>query len=170
MISVFANRWLPQPWLSLWLLGVWLLLMNDLGLGHWLLGALLGWAIPLLTQVFWIRAPRLEKPLRLCLFFLDILRDIVMANLQMVKLILGPSAKLRPAFVEVPLELEDELALTMLASIVSLTPGTVSADLSDDKRTLLVHGLDVADEAALIAEIKQRYEAPLKEVFACSPT
>ena len=170
MITAFTNRWLPQPLLSLFLLAIWLLLMNDLGLGHWLLGALLGWAIPQLTQVFWVRPPRLYKPVKLCLFFLRILGDIVFANLQVAKLILGSSAKLRPAFVEIPLELDDDLALTMLASIVSLTPGTVSADLSDDRKTLLVHGLDVADEAALIAEIKQRYEAPLKEVFTCSTT
>ena len=65
-------------------------------------------------------------------------------------LILGPSARLRPAFVEIPVLLEDELALTMLASIISLTPGTVSADLSDDRKTLLVHSLDVADAATLV--------------------
>jgi multicomponent K+:H+ antiporter subunit E len=58
----------------------------------------------------------------------------------------------------------------MLASIISLTPGTVSADLSDDRKTLLVHGLDVDDEAVLVEQIKRRYEAPLLEVFACSPT
>lgn len=170
MITVFANRWLPQPLLSLFLMFIWLLLMNDLSLGHWLLGALLGWAIPQLTQVFWVRPPRLYKPVKLCLFFLRILGDIIFANLQVAKLIIGSSAKLRPAFVEVPLELDDDLALTMLASIVSLTPGTVSADLSDDRKTLLVHGLDVADEDELIAQIKQRYEAPLKEVFTCSTT
>jgi multicomponent K+:H+ antiporter subunit E len=58
----------------------------------------------------------------------------------------------------------------MLASVISLTPGTVSADLSDDRKTLLVHGLNVVDEAAAVAEIKQRYEAPLLEVFTCSST
>ena len=47
-----ARRWLPHPLLSVCLLLVWLLLMNDLSLGHFLLGALLGWTIPLLTQVF----------------------------------------------------------------------------------------------------------------------
>jgi multicomponent K+:H+ antiporter subunit E len=62
------------------------------------------------------------------------------------------------------------LALTMLTSIISLTPGTVSADLSSDHKTLLVHGLDVPDAAELVAIIKQRYEAPLLEVFTCSPT
>jgi multicomponent K+:H+ antiporter subunit E len=165
-----ARRWLPHPLLSLTLLLVWLLLVNDMSVGHWLLGALLGWLIPLLTQVFWINPPRVHKPLKLCLFFLRVLGDIVIANLQVAKLILGPSARLRPAFVEIPMLLEDELALTMLASIISLTPGTVSADLSDDRKTLLVHGLDVDDEATLVAQIKLRYEAPLLEVFACSPT
>ena len=56
----------------------------------------------------------------------------------------------------------------LLAGIVTMTPGTVSADLSDDRRTLLVHGLAIDDEAALIRSIKTRYEAPLKEIFACS--
>ncbi|MBP8203483.1 MAG: Na+/H+ antiporter subunit E [Pseudomonas sp.] len=165
-----TRRWLPQPLLSLCLLLVWLLLINDLSLGHWLLGALLGWAIPLLTQLFWINPPRVHKPFKLCLFLLRILGDIVVANLHVAKLILGPAAKLRPAFVEIPMLLEDELALTMLTSIISLTPGTVSADLSDDHKTLLVHGLDVPHAAELVAAIKQRYEAPLLEVFTCSPT
>ena len=135
-----------------------------------ILGAFLGWTIPLLTQLFWINPPRVYKPIKLCLFLLRILLDIVTANLQVAKLILGSTAKLRPAFVEVPMLLEDELALTMLASIISLTPGTVSADLSDDRKILLVHSLDVADTDALVVEIKQRYEAPLLEVFTCSPT
>src|SRR3990167_11144056 len=91
-----ARRWLPHPLLSLYLLLVWLLLMNDLSLGHWLLGALLGWAIPLLTQVFWINPPRVHKPFKLCLFLLRILGDIVMANLQVAKLILGSPPQPRP--------------------------------------------------------------------------
>ena len=165
-----TSRWLPHPLLSLSLLVVWLLLVNDLSLGHWLFGALLGWRIPLVTQVFWINPPRLQRPLKLCLFLLRVLGDIVVANLQVAVMILGPSGKLRPAFVEIPVRLEDELALTMLASVISLTPGTVSADLSDDRKTLLVHSLDVADEAALVHEIKTRYEAPLLEVFPCSTT
>ncbi|WPC06396.1 Na+/H+ antiporter subunit E [Pseudomonas benzenivorans] len=165
-----TSRWLPHPLLSLSLLLVWLLLVNDLSLGHWLFGALLGWLIPLVTQVFWINPPRLQRPLKLCLFLLRVLGDIVVANLQVAAMILGPSGKLRPAFVEIPVRLEDELALTMLASVISLTPGTVSADLSDDRKTLLVHSLDVADEAALVHEIKTRYEAPLLEVFPCSTT
>jgi multicomponent K+:H+ antiporter subunit E len=66
----------------------------------------------------------------------------------------------------VPLELQQPFAITLLASIISLTPGTVSANLSGDRRSLLVHDLDVedADETA-VQRIKQRYEKPLMEIF-----
>ena len=70
-----------------------------------------------------------------------------------------------PAFVKVPLDVQGDFTVTALASIVSLTPGTVSADVSDERDYLLVHVLNVDDEAALIAEIKTRYEAPLKEIL-----
>lgn len=163
-------RWLPHPLLSLFLLLLWLLLVNNLSFGHVLLGAFLGWMIPLLSQLFWINPPRIAKPWQLCRFLLLVLFDIIVANLQVARLVLNPFARPRPAFVEVPLELTDELALTMLASIICLTPGTVSADLSADRRTLLLHCLDIDDEAGLVAQIKQRYERPLLEVFACSPT
>jgi len=164
------NGWLPFPLLSLSLLLVWLLLVNQISVGHLLLGGLLGWGIALLIKPFWIDSQPIAHPLKLLGFLLRVLLDIVLANIEVARRILGPMTELRPGFVEVPLELRDELALIMLASIVSLTPGTVSADLSDDRHRLLLHCLDVADPAALVAEVKARYEAPLLEVFPCSPS
>lgn len=163
-----SRRWLPYPLLSLSLLVVWLLLVNQFSVGHLLLGSFLGWGIALLTRALWIDATPIAHPFKLLRFVLRVLVDIVVANLDVAKRILGPMTELRPGFVEVPLELRDELALIMLTSIVSLTPGTVSADLSDDRSRLLLHCLDVPDPAAVIAEVKARYEAPLLEVFPCS--
>ena len=74
--------------------------------------------------------------------------------------------RLQPAFVAVPLDIKEELPITLLASTVSLTPGTVSSELSSDHKWLYIHALHVTDEQALIATIKSRYEAPLKEIFA----
>ena len=164
------NSWLPYPLLSLSLLLIWLLLVNQVSVGHLLLGAFLGWAIALLTRMFWIDARPVAHPVKLLRFLLLVLLDIVRANIEVAQRILGPQASLRPGFVVVPLDLRDELALIMLASIISLTPGTVSADLSDDRRRLLLHCLDVDDPAALVAEVKARYEAPLLEIFPCSPS
>jgi multicomponent K+:H+ antiporter subunit E len=63
--------------------------------------------------------------------------------------------------------LRHDLAISLLANIICLTPGTVSARLSEDQRFLLVHALDCEDPQALIATIKTRFEAPLKEMFEC---
>ena len=83
----------------------------------------------------------------------------------LARLILAGPRVLRPAFIVVPVDLKNELALSMLANTICLTPGTVSARLSPDRRTLLVHALDAPDPEAVGAAIKARYEAPLKEVF-----
>ena len=118
---------------------------------------------------FLIEVPPIRKPLKLCLFTLKVLYDIVVANVQVAKLVLGPKEKLRPAFVEVPMAIGNEFALATLTSIISLTPGTVSACLSPDRRVLMVHALDVPDVDALISDVKRNYEAPLLEIFECSP-
>ncbi|QLF94803.1 Na+/H+ antiporter subunit E [Pseudomonas sp. ABC1] len=164
------RKWLPHPWLTVLLAVVWLLLVNHPGLGDLLLGLLLGWLVPLLTRNFLLDVPPVRKPVKLCLFVLMVFYDIVVANLHMARLVLGPRKNLNPAFVAVPMALEDGFLLSVLASIISLTPGTVSAGLSPDHRTLLLHGLDVKDADVLVAEVKQRYEAPLLEIFECSTT
>jgi multicomponent K+:H+ antiporter subunit E len=163
-------RWLPQPRLTLVLVLVWLLLNNSLAPGHILLGLLLGWLIPLFTWRFWPETLRLHAPLTLLRFIGVVLWDILVANLTVARLIVGQPGKLRPAFFEVPLDLKGEIGSSLLANTISLTPGTVSLELSPDHRSLRVHALDAPDPDALVQEIKARYEAPLKKVFEpCSP-
>ncbi|MEH6567045.1 MAG: Na+/H+ antiporter subunit E [Halopseudomonas sp.] len=163
-----SKRVLPHPWLSLSMLVGWQLLVNGISAGSLIMGVLLAWLIPLLTNVFWPNPPSSCRVDRLLLFVWRVLVDILLANLQVARLILGPRRELRPAFVEYPLSLQHEFSISVLASTVSLTPGTVSADISADRKTLLIHGLDVADEQQLIEHIRRRYEMPLKEVFECS--
>ncbi|MCQ4348463.1 Na+/H+ antiporter subunit E [Pseudomonas stutzeri] len=161
------DRVLPYPFLSIGLLLVWPLLVNDFSLGHWLLGGLLALAIPQVVRDPRNRPWRIRHPLKLLRYVLRLFGDIARANLDVARLVLGPVERLQPAFVEVPIELEHELAIFLLASSISLAPGTVAASLSVDRRRLLVHALHSGDDQALIAEIKSRYEAPLKEIFAC---
>lgn len=161
------RRVLPQPILSLHVLALWIVLAPAFSLGQMLLGTLLGWLIPLLTNAFWPERPRLVRPFKASVLFVHVLGDIVVANWQVARLVLGPTARLRPTFVTVPLALDDVFVATVLGSIVSLTPGTVSIDIDCERWLLYVHALDVENEAALIATIKSRYEAPLKEIFQC---
>nr|WP_314624186.1 Na+/H+ antiporter subunit E [uncultured Noviherbaspirillum sp.] len=161
------ERWFPYPYVSAVLLVMWLMLNSTLAPAHLLLAVFLGWAIPYLFSRLMGRRVGLYRPLLALRLLLTVLFDIVVANLTVARLILGPRSALRPAFVRVPLDLREPYAVFTLACIITLTPGTVSATISEDKRWLLVHALDVDDEAGLIAEIRQRYERPLKELFAC---
>jgi multicomponent K+:H+ antiporter subunit E len=156
---------LPHPLLTATLALLWLLLVNQISAGHVTLGALLGWLIPFATSRFWPEQIRIRHPLTLLRFLIVFGIDIVRGSFLVAWLILRGPSRLRPVFVEVPLALTTDLAISLLANTISLTPGTVSAHLSADKRTLIVHALDADDAAALVAEIRQRYEAPLKRIF-----
>ena len=159
------RRLLPHPLLTASLVILWLLLVNQLTAGHVVLGALLGWLIPLATSSFWPERIHIRHPLTLLRFLIVFVIDIVRGSFLVAWLILRGPKHLRPVFVAVPLALETDLAISLLANTISLTPGTVSTKLSADKRTLIVHPIDTGNAAALVAEIKQRYETPLKKIF-----
>ena len=157
----------PRPGLSSFLLVLWLLLNNSAAPGHLVLGALLGLLIPLFTRRFWPERLGLNHPGLMLRFAGRVLWDIIVANFAVARVVLGPRSAVQPAFVRVPLDIHDDFPVTVLASVVSLTPGTVSADIDAERRYLLVHALSVSDTEALVHDIKTRYEAPIKEIFAC---
>ena len=171
-------KWLPAPVLSLLLFAAWLFLNNSLSVGHILLALILAIVIPLVTSPFREKQPVVVKPGLAFRHLMLVLYDIITANIQVAILILGPTKKLTPGFVKVPLDLYENMPITILASAVSLTPGTVSAEVYPweeslaegevpSERFLLIHVLNLEDEEALINIIKTRYEAPLKEIFQC---
>ncbi|WP_447926277.1 Na+/H+ antiporter subunit E [Vreelandella sp. EE27] len=161
------RRWLPTPVLSLLLLFVWLLMARSYAPGQILLGGILAIIIPLVTYRFWDTQLRIKKPWMLVRFILRVLKDIVVANFEVARLVINPWKRLKPHFIEYPLMLEERFTITLLASTISLTPGTVSANLRLDGQSLLIHALDVEDEQALIDQIRERYERPLKEIYEC---
>jgi multicomponent K+:H+ antiporter subunit E len=161
------SRWFGHPWLSLIAAAVWLLANNSLAPGHLLLAAALGLIIPGLTHSFWPDAPSLKRLLPALGLFFVFSYDVVVANLRVARLVLGRNDRLRPAFLEVPVDIEDAFGVAILASMMTLTPGTITAYFREKRRVLVVHALDVDDEAAAIAQIKRRYEQPLREVLGC---
>lgn len=158
---------LPQPFLTLVIAALWLTLVADLSGGQILLASSLGLLIPLVTSAFWPGRPqtfRVGAALRL---FSVVLYDIVVANISVARIVVGDLDAIRPQFVDVPLDTDDPYVATILGSIITLTPGTLTIDIDMDRRVVHIHGLNVPDKSLLIANIKSRYEAPLKEIFGC---
>ena len=159
------SRILPQPLITVGLFATWLLLHNSVSAGLLVSGVVLAVLLPLGTRHFWPEYPRTVRVRPLIRLLGVVIYDIIIANLRMVVLILGPNSRLRPHFVVVPVTAQHPFAITLFASIISLTPGTVSANLSGDRRSLLVHDLDVEDPDTAVRRVKERYEKPLMEIF-----
>jgi len=162
-----AFNWLmPHPVLTLILAIVWMLLQNEISAGMAVFGVILGIIIPWSTSIWWPDTPKGFRMGKMITYSVMVMWDILVANVQVAWIVLTvPNAKLKPAWIVIPLELREPEAITVLAATITLTPGTVSADLSDMGHSLLVHVLHTEDPDAVRDEIMTRYQRRLLEIF-----
>lgn len=157
---------LPYPLLTLSLIVMWLLL-NGFTPGHLILGTLVAvfasWSMASLRP----DKPKIRKWHLLPKLIVIVLFDIIKSNIAVaIVLIAGRAKRQRAGFLTVPLEIEDRTALALLAVILTSTPGSAWLEYDSRDRTVLLHVLDLADEAEWIDVIKNRYEKLLLEIFA----
>ncbi len=157
---------LPHPYLTLVLTIVWVVLQNEISAGMVVFGFILGVVIVWGTSIWWPDTPKAFRLGKMVTYSIMVIWDIIVANVQVAWIVLTvPNSKLKPAWIVIPLELVQPEAITVLAGTITLTPGTVSADLSDEGHSLLVHVLHTDDADAVREDIKTRYEKRLVEIF-----
>jgi multicomponent K+:H+ antiporter subunit E len=161
------SRLLPHPIASCFIAAVWLALNSSLAPLHLIAAAVLAVLLPLGLGHLLDDPVHVHKPRTAARLALVVAWDLVTANVAVARRVLGPLGRLRPAFVEVPLDTTHPDAIALLASIITMTPGTVAAEVDEARGRIIVHVLDLDDRAALVAAIKRRYERPLKEIFGC---
>jgi len=160
-----GRGWLAHPLLSSMIAAVWLLLHGSLAPATLAWAAIMGLLLPWLLHDFigpGIRLRAWRVAVRLAF---TVLIDIVTANIAVARIVLHPGVQPRPAWVRVPYTLDDPRAVVLLATIITTTPGTVSCLIDEDRREILVHALNADNPDAVAADILQRYEQPLKEIF-----
>jgi multicomponent K+:H+ antiporter subunit E len=163
-----ATGWLAHPVLSV-LLGLsWLALSHSLEPVHLLSALLIGLVVPRLLSPFLTQASKIHWPTAVRLLGV-VLWDIVVSNVVVARLVLGPLDRMRPVWVEVPLASRHHRVNVLFASIITTTPGTVSAVIDETRGLILVHALNGDDPAAMAADMKSRYEAPLLRAFYLVP-
>ena len=162
------KSWFGHPWLSAMLALSWLLLQHSVEPVHLLSAALIGIVIPRLLHDFLPRPSKIKvlPAVRLTRF---VLWDILMSNIAVAKLVLGPMSRPQPAWVAVPLTLTHPTAISLLAAIITTTPGTVSCTIDEEQHVILVHALDCSDPAQMSNDIKDRYEVLLLAIFEGDP-
>ena len=139
--EALPKGWLPHPVLSVLLALVWLLLQESLAFPDLLVAVLIGLIVPKLVNGFLGPAVRLRAPAKALRFVGVVLWDIVVSNLTVARIVLSPASDPKPAWVLVPFELEHPSAITLLAEIITTTPGTVSCVVDEENRRILVLSL-----------------------------
>lgn len=158
------DRWFPHPFVSVLIFLSWLMLAHSLDLTDLLIAVILAIGIARLVSPFIDRTPHIQWMPAIKLFFV-VLWDIVISNFRVAKMVLGPMDQLHPKWYRVPLETEHEQVNTLLAMIITTTPGTVSAGIDQERGDILVHALSTDNAELDIQDIKKRYEMPLIEIF-----
>lgn len=159
------RRLLPYPFVSAALLLLWLLLNESVAPGPVLVGAVFallgGWAFALLEPGT-ARVRRLGTALRLLGL---VLADVARSNIDVARIILDPRRDYRSGFIAIPLTMRNPQGLAALACILTATPGSAWVEYDPGEGMLLLHVLDLADEAEWQRTVQDRYETPLMEIF-----
>jgi len=161
-------QWLFTPAL---LLALWLFLNESISPGQIALGLIV--ALVLSWAAYHLRPLQavMRRPGKVLSLFCRVMADITRSNLAVFRLIvLGKErTNTTPGFLRIPLRMRDPHGLAALACIITFTPGTVWADYAQDENLLTLHVLDLKDEDHWRALIRDRYEQPLMEIYACTP-
>ena len=160
--------WLAHPWLSVLLGLTWLLLQRSLEPFQLLSALLIGLIVPRLLHGFLPQGRHINIKPVLGLTGV-VLWDIVMSNIRVARLVLGPLTRMQPGWVVVPLTLRNPTAISLFATIITTTPGTVSCTVDEHRWIILVHALHCIDAPRLAADMKARYEQPLMAIFESTP-
>ncbi|WP_163577483.1 Na+/H+ antiporter subunit E [Halomonas faecis] len=134
----------------------WVTLSGDFSGANLVVGLVFGYVSLILIQPqvpalagYPARVPRI---LRFLVFFI---KELVQANLRVAFDILTPPWYMSPGVIALPLEARTELEITMVANLISLTPGTLSLDVSDDRKVLYIHAMFLDDEEELRRNLKE---------------
>lgn len=92
-------------------------------------------------------------------------RELVLSGWRVAKLVLSPDMKMAPGIFAYPLKVDRDFEITLLANLITLTPGTLSVDVSEDRRMLFVHAIDCSDVEAACHDIEQGFERRIIRAF-----
>ena len=146
---------------------VWSALTGQFTLENLTTGFVLGYLVLYLLRGVFRGGQYFSKGAELVRFLLFFAWELIIANIRVARDVLRPGPlRMRPRVIAVPLDLRGDVPVTMLANVLSLTPGTLSLDISDDQKTLFVHAINAPDTEQTILEIKSGFEQLVAVLFS----
>ncbi len=144
----------------------WAALTGDITLRGLGVGFVVGSAALFATRPLFPGSERyFSRALRWMILVVIFLWELVVSSIQVVWDVLTPRHKARPGIISVPLDLDDDMAVLVMTNYISLTPGTLCLDVTEDCNTLLIHAMFADDPDAIRRSIKDGVERRIKEAI-----
>jgi multicomponent Na+:H+ antiporter subunit E len=152
--------------LNILLAVVWQSLTATFTLGSLVSGFALGYGVLWMVQpLFPERSPYFLRVWRIARLIGFFLYELVVSSIRVAWDVLTPEHQSRPAIIEMPLDVRSDIEILLVTNLISLTPGTLSLDVTPDRKTLIVHAMFADDPDALVRDLKNGMERMVKEVF-----
>lgn len=145
---------------------VWVALTGDFSFENYLFGFFLVFHILWLITVGRKKNKYFLIVPKIILLLLTFLYELIKANLEVAYEVITPRLNMTPGIIMVPLDVKSDIGITLLANMISLTPGTLSIDVSNDKKVLFVHAMYLKDREKFIRSIKDGFERRILEVLS----
>ncbi|WP_121639710.1 Na+/H+ antiporter subunit E [Virgibacillus sp. Bac330] len=143
---------------------MWMFLSESYSVPSFIAGYLLGILLLFLLRRFIPDTFYFRRVVKIVSLIFLFIKELLSSNIEIVKLVYSPKPNFEPAIFELPTELKSNWEITLLANLISLTPGTLSVAVSRDNTKLFIHGMDIADNNVAISSIKNTFEKAIMEV------
>ncbi|ASN05157.1 Na+/H+ antiporter subunit E [Virgibacillus necropolis] len=143
---------------------MWMFLQETYNTASFIGGYILGILLLLLLNRFIPDSFYLNRFFKILQLILLFCKELITANMDIVKLVYKPKLDIEPGIFAMPTTLKSNWEITLLANLISLTPGTLTVAISDDNTHLYIHAMDIDDIDEAIAEIKNTFEKAIMEV------
>lgn len=154
-----------QLLLNILLAAAWMLLVGELDAETFIEGAVIGYLILWISKSALGGTKYFSKIPKAIMFVFYFIKEIILANLIVAYDIITPKDYMKPGIIAVPLTVKTDIEITLFSNLLSLTPGTLSLDVSNDKKILYVHALYVKDADTFRTKLKNGLERRLLEVL-----
>ncbi|MFD1205442.1 Na+/H+ antiporter subunit E [Sporosarcina contaminans] len=143
---------------------VWMFMNSSFNATTFIIGYLIGLILIIVARRFFpsrLYIGRLWAAIKLTLLFF---KELTLSNLSVLSLVIKPKLDIQPMIFAMPTDLDHDWEITLLSSLITLTPGTIVLYVSDDQKTLYIHSIDVDDVDEAIWSIKNSFEKAIMEV------
>jgi multicomponent Na+:H+ antiporter subunit E len=144
---------------------IWVLLTGSTDVFNFMFGFLLSYMVLWLTSSIRGESKYFKILPRLIAFFFFFLYELFKANIQVAFDVVTIKNYMKPGIVKYPLDAKTDLEITLLANLITMTPGTLSLDVSKDKKVMFIHAMYVEDEKAFVNHIKNGFERRLLKIL-----